>query len=350
MRHVSSATLVTIVLVSASSSLALAHIELQSPTARFVQDSNGVKTGMVTPLVAGQTVIVRWKESVSHSGHYRIALSAHESDFVEPTSLTVPTTLPAWDLADGIPDKTGTQDYMQTVQIPSLPCAACVLQLLQVMGAGADGTNSGPFSGVYHACADVAISAGGPDAATGADAAADSSTAPDLHEGKADASGGASGAGGTRGGAAVGGDMGSGGGGGGATGGTDNGRAGGGASGGASGGALTTGGNPTAGSDQGNTTGDKAGTTAGEHTSGGAAGSNAAGAGGATGHGGATSAGSGGNGTTSTNGSSSGCQFGKADGSSGQGSGWPMLALIAALLFAQRLRRRPLGELPHTRH
>ena len=163
-----------------SARLAEAHIRLTSPTARYVQDDNGLKTGpcgsgtatgTVTPLVPGQTLTVTWKESVSHAGHYRIALSANASDFTEPTSLAIPTTLPSWDLADGIQDKTGTQTYSQAVQIPSTECPACVLQLLQIMSAGTDGTNTGTFSGVYHACADVKISSTNGDAGTARDGA-----------------------------------------------------------------------------------------------------------------------------------------------------------------------------------
>jgi hypothetical protein len=159
-----------------------AHIQLQSPTARYKQDNNGLKDGpcgsgtasnVVTPLVPGQNLTVTWKESISHAGHYRIALSANDTDFTEPDSLTVPTTLPEWDLADGIQDKTGTQTYNQVVKIPDKECPACVLQLLQVMSTGTDGTNTGPFSGVYHACADVSILATNTTADAGAGAGSD---------------------------------------------------------------------------------------------------------------------------------------------------------------------------------
>jgi MYXO-CTERM domain-containing protein len=202
---------------------AQAHIQLNSPTARYVQDNgNGLKTapcgagtatGAVTKLVPGQSLTVTWKESISHAGHFRIALSDKESDFVEPTSLDIPSTLPAWDLVDGIQDKTGTQTYTQTVQIPNTECPACVLQLLQIMSTGTDGTNTGPFSGVYHACADLNISAsnggdagagGGADALTGGDARADlvardlGGTGGSSRDGAA-ASGGTSGAGGASG-------------------------------------------------------------------------------------------------------------------------------------------------------
>jgi len=172
-----------------TASLAEAHIQLMSPTARYIQDDNGLKaapcgsgtkTGTITPLVPGQTLTVTWKESVSHAGHFRIALSANQSDFVEPTSLAIPTTLPSWDLADGIQDKTGNQTYDQTVQIPNVECPACVLQVIQVMSTGTDGTNTGPFSGVYHACADLNISTGNGDGGTARDAVVVADARPDV--------------------------------------------------------------------------------------------------------------------------------------------------------------------------
>lgn len=155
---------------------AWAHIQLTSPQPRYVQDNNGLKTapcgsgtrtGAITKLSPGQALTVTWKESVSHAGHYRIALVANDSELVEPKDLSIPSTPPSWDLADGIPDKTGTQTYSQAVRIPQTECQTCVLQLIQVMSAGTDGTNTGSFSGVYHACADVSISAGTGDAGAG---------------------------------------------------------------------------------------------------------------------------------------------------------------------------------------
>jgi len=166
-----------------------AHIRLMSPTARFVQDDNGLKTapcgsgtatGTVTKLTPGQALTVTWKESVSHAGHYRIALSANQSDFVEPTDLTIPNPLPSWDLVDGIQDKTGTQTYSQSVQVPNKECPACVLQLIQVMSTGTDGTNTGPFSGVYHACADVSVSAASGDGGATGDLAVATDAGRDL--------------------------------------------------------------------------------------------------------------------------------------------------------------------------
>jgi hypothetical protein len=189
---------------------AWAHIQLQSPTARYKQDNNGLKDGpcgsgtasnVVTPLVPGQNLTVTWKESVGHAGHFRIALSAKASDFTTPSNLDVPTTLPDWDLADGIQDKTGTQTYNQVVKIPDEECPACILQLIQVMSGGTDGTNTGTFNGNYFACADVSILASNATADAGAtggsDARADALRVDGRPSDASGAAGGSPGAGGT---------------------------------------------------------------------------------------------------------------------------------------------------------
>lgn len=152
---------------------AAAHLRLDAPTARFSYSANGIKTGpcatgtrtnMVTTFRPGETVVVKWTETVGHAGHYRIALSANESDFVAPTSLTVPMTKPAWVLVDGIADKAGTNvAYEQSITLPAQECPSCVLQVIQVMGTGTDGstTNKGNFDGNYFVCADLRIVEGG---------------------------------------------------------------------------------------------------------------------------------------------------------------------------------------------
>jgi hypothetical protein len=325
---------------------ARAHIRLTSPTARYVQDNNGLKTGpcgsgtrtgSVTELVPGQTVTVTWKESVSHAGHYRIALASSESTFVEPTSLSIPSPLPSWDLADGIQDKTGTQTYSQSVQIPQKECPACVLQLIQVMSAGTDGTNTGTFSGVYHACADVSISGGmsdggnapevGTDDANQSTSSGDASSTADglLHDAAAGSGGaegrGGSGAGGE--GSAQGGSPGHGG------------EAGSAGAGGGGAGAGASGGNSGNGGSAGGA----------DHQSGGQAseGVGAAGkAGGATGAGGsanATPAGRGGS-TGSADGAAPGCSCALGSRVNGStGFAWA-LAMLADLLRRQRRRIR----------
>jgi len=338
MRHL---VLATFALVTVTSRLAVAHIALQSPPPRFNQNTlktapcgSGTRSGVVTPLSAGQTLTVKWKETVSHSGHFRIALSAKDSDFQEPTSLTIPTTLAAWDLADGIPDKTGTQTYEQTVQIPTTPCTSCVLQLLQIMGSGTDGTNNGPFSGVYHECADVSITVGSTDAGVSVEVGrpADAPSVVDLSvdrsgslsevAGDAIASGGVLATGGMVG---TGGAM--------ATGGLV-------ATGGVffTGGALSTGGAPTTGGAM--VTGGSVGTggfatvtSGGLLGTGGASGGSHA-QGGVLGSGGVASGGTGG-GATVVNQTSAGCQLG----SSRISSAWPMLVGLGLFGWGSWRRR-----------
>jgi hypothetical protein len=157
--------------------VASAHIQLISPPDRFTNNSlspgpcgSGTRsTKPATKLVPGQSLVVSWKEVVSHPGHYRIALSAKESDFTDPTSLTIPNPSPSWVLLDGIADMTGNQTYSQSVAIPNKECPACVLQVLQVTGSGSDGTNSGSLTAIYHACADVSVSGTVPDAGVSLD-------------------------------------------------------------------------------------------------------------------------------------------------------------------------------------
>lgn len=348
MRNVFLAMLAMFMLAAVTSKPARAHIELQTPTARYVQNNNGLKTapcgsgtatGTVTRLTAGQMLTVTWKESVPHAGHYRIGIAARDSDFVEPTSLSIPASLPVWDLADGIPDKTGTQTYTQTVQVPGTPCTACVLQLLQVMAAGTDGTNNGSFSGVYHACADVTISAGAADAGASSDAviALDTKTmAPEIppdtvSTGGTLSRGGAIGSGGY-----------AGGGGAPATGGTSY-PTGGATTGGAvtSGGIRTSdvGGSSTAGgSAAGPMTGGDSGAGGEPHSSQstGGSGDSTGGRGGGSGH-----SGSGGtrDGNATTHGGSSGCQASP----SRDGSPWSTLSLVAVLVILRRSGRRRFG-------
>lgn len=329
---------------------AWAHIQLQSPTARYKQDNNGLKDGpcgsgtasnVVTPLVPGQNLTVTWKESVGHGGHFRIALSAKESDFTTPSNLDVPTTLPDWDLADGIQDKTGTQTYSQVVKIPDKECPACVLQLIQVMSGGTDGTNTGTFNGNYFACADVSILASNTTADAGAtggsDARADALRVDGRASDASGAAGGSTGAGGAAGqgaggsgsgGRDMGGAVGSGGvgaGAGGASGGTGAGGAGsGGASGDGSGGRDGSGGTKAA---SGGTSGSASGGTTG--SSGGQSGS-----GGADGKGGSQ-------GTDNASSAGCGCRLAAPRQSTLGSLGlWVALGLGVALTRLGRRRRR----------
>ena len=324
-----------------------AHLQLMSPTPRFVYSDTGIKTepcgsGTKTNMVAsakpGDTLMVAWKETISHGGHFRIALSANESDFVSPTSLTVPANKPDWVLVDGITDKTGTMTYTQMVTLPGTECPKCVLQVIQVMG-GTDGTNNGTFTGNYFECADIAIVADGGGSGSGGSGAGGSSGG----------SGGRGGGSGGRGGGSDAGATGSGGSGddagapdGGASGsGGDNGSGGSGNSG--------SGGDSGSGGSSSSSSGGSSGTSSGGSSGSGSGGSSSVtGSGGSTsgtgsggttssGTGGTTTTGSGGSAPTGANDNAPGCLCTTATGG-GQSAPW-LAALLLGLAALYRRRR-----------
>lgn len=140
-------------------SVAHAHIALIAPAPRTTQLKDGPCGGVGTPrgptvavFEPGQTITVRWAETVDHASHYRIAFDADgEDDLIPPTERTDLYNSPAV-LADDIADASGGT-YAQTVTLPTIECESCTLQLIQVMYG----------SGNYYQCADIAIrSSGGP--------------------------------------------------------------------------------------------------------------------------------------------------------------------------------------------
>jgi MYXO-CTERM domain-containing protein len=155
--------------------VAQAHITIDSPTARYVyQDAvtppcgDGTPTTMTNPPIAGgSNLTVTWHEIVNHDGHYRIGLSANESDFTIPDTLAVPSPLPSWDLMDGIPDVGATAgSYTRTITVPNVDCPHCVLQIVQIAATSNDGSNSGGYYTNYYTCADITITAS-PDGSSG---------------------------------------------------------------------------------------------------------------------------------------------------------------------------------------
>jgi hypothetical protein len=292
---------------------AYAHLELDSPTPHFVFDNNGIEqtpcgsgtvsTAVNPPLVGGATLTVKWHETINHDGHYRIGLSANQSDFTVPTSLTIPTALPSWDLVDGIPDTSkGNGTFSKDITIPNISCPHCVLQVVQIASLSSDGSNTGGYYTNYYECADLVITASG-----------------------ASGSGGASG-GGTGGAAATGTGGVTGAGTGGHIAGTGGAKAG---TGGVAG--TGTGGAVAAGTGTGGATGAAGHSgTGGEIAVGGTGGET--GAAGHSGIGGAVGTDAG----TGTSGSSSGCSYG-----AGAPTGvWLLLAAGLLTLLARRARRR----------
>jgi MYXO-CTERM domain-containing protein len=145
---------------------AQAHVTLMYPPPRTADQKEGPcgKTGStrgtnVTTFQPGETIMVRWDETVDHPGHYRIAFDdAGDDVFRNPNNPNdaFPSTM-----VEPIADKAGGL-YMQAVTLPMEPCASCTLQLMQVM------TTSVPYNSFYYQCADITI-AGDPVAPPGDD-------------------------------------------------------------------------------------------------------------------------------------------------------------------------------------
>jgi hypothetical protein len=146
-------------LLCAATASAWGHANLISPAPRDLEAHKtgpcGPTTRSATPteLVAGETLIVGFTETIEHPGYYRIAFApAAETGFDENV------------LLDDIPDIQGgamPHMYMSEVVVPDQPCEDCTIQLIQYM------TETNPPS-LYFSCADVIIRAApGDDAGPG---------------------------------------------------------------------------------------------------------------------------------------------------------------------------------------
>ncbi len=173
-----------------------AHFKLDSPASRSVQDALGgpqksspcgesdatqgsddsTPTNIVVALKAGGTVTVSITETVTHPGHYRVAL-APDMASLPPEPTVTPGTgfacgsapidanpqLPV--LADGLFVHTssfnGAQQTAQVQLPPGMTCTNCVLQVIEFMG---DHGLNNPGGCFYHHCSIVNITADGPDA------------------------------------------------------------------------------------------------------------------------------------------------------------------------------------------
>ena len=183
---------------------ASAHFKLDSPASRSEQDGLGgpqksspcglsdvtqgsddsTPTNIVAELKEGGTVTVSITETITHPGHYRVALAPDMASLPpEPTvtpgagfacgsaPIDANPQLPV--LADGLFVHTSSFNGVQQtaqVQLPAgMTCTNCVLQVIEFMG---DHGLNNPGGCFYHHCSIVNITANGPDAgvATGDDA------------------------------------------------------------------------------------------------------------------------------------------------------------------------------------
>jgi len=176
--------------VSASPS-AHAHIVLMNPPSWVVEGPAGdpqktgpcggtvgtaglTPTNTVTTYTAGETIMVTWKETVGHPGHFRISLTApgesrdvlvdppvvtENGDGVSGNSIsasfvpdgTRPVLMdhlfPRENVAANMPQ---AAPFTQAITLPDEPCEKCTLQVIQFMSQHTPGY-------FYHHCADIKI-------------------------------------------------------------------------------------------------------------------------------------------------------------------------------------------------
>jgi hypothetical protein len=226
-------------LALSAASRADAHITLMTPASWVVESAQGdpqktgpcggelggagiTPTNMVTTYRVGERVSVSWKETVGHSGHFRISIASERDDLVDPPVVTesgdgvsgnsisaeilnpvaYPVLLdglfPRENVAAGSPQ---VAPFTQEIVIPDMPGPA-TLQVIQFMAQHAPGY-------FYHHCADINIVAadaelpGAGDGAGGSAAVGVGGSASVGQAGSSTAAGGTA-AGGTGGGASAG--------------------------------------------------------------------------------------------------------------------------------------------------
>lgn len=156
---------------------AAGHIRMLEPAPRHEQQKSGPcgagaddpRGDVVSTYAPGQTITVRWQETVPHPGYFRISLDPDgQDDFVDPPQAGEGSDDPVV-LVDLIADKDGTQTYEQALTLPTTACERCTLQLVQVM---TDKAPYGDGNDLYYQCADLVIRADAP-ATTGEPAEVD---------------------------------------------------------------------------------------------------------------------------------------------------------------------------------
>jgi uncharacterized protein (TIGR03382 family) len=152
--------------------LAQAHIDLVWPSDMF-NNSEGQKSGPCGPsgtptpedkmyyFAPGASVTVRVNETISHPGHFRVAISDDVNDFVNPAAVDDFNNT-AHVIADNIlPDRSlgGIHDF--SVTMPAQACDGCVMQVIQLM------TDKPPYeqngNDLYYRCANVTVVDNPPD-------------------------------------------------------------------------------------------------------------------------------------------------------------------------------------------
>lgn len=162
---------------------ALAHIELDAPAPRSndgdnkwcpcggggdgtransgcaVSDSDPARGPSSGTFAPGATVTLRWRETVGHTGRFRVAFDddgADQADFDDNVLADIA------DPAGGDGNTGAGNQWSIDVTLPETPCEGCTLQLVQVMNGNPDDPVPSLFgTSTYYQCADLVIAEGG---------------------------------------------------------------------------------------------------------------------------------------------------------------------------------------------
>lgn len=160
-----------------SSGSALAHIQLDHPPARTAEQKAGpcgaassARSDRVSRFRPGATITIRWRETIDHPGHYRVAFDEDGDDsFPTPEGFDDDTSGDPAVLIDLIADRAGGGEYTQQITLPDVECSNCTLQLIQMM---TDKAPYGDGNDIYFQCADLELTPDAPEGGEVPDGAA----------------------------------------------------------------------------------------------------------------------------------------------------------------------------------
>jgi hypothetical protein len=121
-----------------------------------VGSTRATDPALITTFQPGQTITVRWHETVAHPGFFRIAFSTDGTTF-PLASVTAQTVAPPV-LADGIAKISGQTSYTYDVTLPNVTCNQCAIQVVQFMSDHFAAMDNSYF---YYQCADLILAASG---------------------------------------------------------------------------------------------------------------------------------------------------------------------------------------------
>lgn len=160
---------------------ALAHMALEEPLPRYPTDGDGRnkscpcgvgegdrtcnvasdrsdpdRSDDVTTYAPGETITLRWRETIGHSGRWRIAFDEDGADMNDFNAHILE------DIRDpaGNAGNAGDGNLWEVeVTLPTTPCDNCTLQLVQIMDGQTNDPVQDPIGrSSYYQCADIVLS------------------------------------------------------------------------------------------------------------------------------------------------------------------------------------------------